>query len=317
MSVPLQLLPPAPAGHVPTASPEDGTHHIAICGLDCAACEIYKATKNNDEELRKELAAKYTRLSGKPIRPSQIECHGCRGTLETHWASDCRMLICAKERGYTYCHQCPDFDTCEHYDWFRGLKVASHNQILRTADLMKTFGVDEWKRRAKVSSLLIEVGVPAESVVPPPMAIERRVAKMNFKGKRLNRLQIQRKARQWQDDFEAKAKREEEERRATARAKSRAESLAAKAVAAAAAGQPLPQPKGRSVRPPSGKARPGSRAAAASAANKRVVRAAAAVAKRQGKGKARPKPTAKAKRPTPKARPKARPVKRPTAKRRR
>ena len=176
----------------PVATPPE--HLISACGIDCTACEVFQATKNNDEELRRTLAAKFSKLWGKPVRPSQIECHGCKGRLDQHFEADCRLLVCATERGYAHCFQCPDYGVCEHYDWFRSLKVPSHPQIISVGTLMGTLGVDEWKRRAKVAQLLNDVGVKTETVVPPPMAIERKAARLNPKIKRMSRQQIQKKA---------------------------------------------------------------------------------------------------------------------------
>ena len=38
-------------------------HLIAYCGLDCQKCEAHIATINNDDELRREVASKWSELN--------------------------------------------------------------------------------------------------------------------------------------------------------------------------------------------------------------------------------------------------------------
>jgi len=203
---------------------------------------------------------------------------------------------------------------CEHYDWFRSLKVPSHPQIISVGTLMGTLGVDEWKRRAKVAQLLNDVGVKTETVVPPPMAIERKAARLNPKIKRMSRQQIQKKARLWQDALVAKLAAEEEGRKAAARAKSKAEAEASRATKA---GLALPPKVG--AKAPLAKAaatakaqRPTGRAAATKAAAKHLLRAKASVV--ASRSKTRPKGRGPKRRDRGKATPKARPARSGSAK---
>ena len=43
--------------------------YIAYCGLNCENCNAYKATKNNDHELRAKTAELWSQLNGVNIIP--------------------------------------------------------------------------------------------------------------------------------------------------------------------------------------------------------------------------------------------------------
>ena len=45
---------------------------IAYCGLNCEKCEARLATINNDNELRKEVADKWSKLNNIIITPEMI-----------------------------------------------------------------------------------------------------------------------------------------------------------------------------------------------------------------------------------------------------
>ncbi len=51
---------------------------IACCGVDCAACDAYVATLNNDDELRRTTAERWARQLDVPVEPEYINCDGCQ-----------------------------------------------------------------------------------------------------------------------------------------------------------------------------------------------------------------------------------------------
>ena len=51
---------------------------IAYCGLNCETCEARIATVNNDDNLRKKVAAEWSELNQTEITPEMINCTGCR-----------------------------------------------------------------------------------------------------------------------------------------------------------------------------------------------------------------------------------------------
>ncbi len=79
--------------------------NVVYCGIDCAKCPIYIATKNNDEELRKKTAEQFG------MEAEKLYCDMCNaedGEL-FYWCAECPIRVCARERGFTTCAECPDY----------------------------------------------------------------------------------------------------------------------------------------------------------------------------------------------------------------
>lgn len=88
---------------------------IAVCGLDCSACEARKATINNDDDLRKKVAKEWSELNKVTITPDMINCVGCRaeGVKTPFCESLCPIRKCAIGRGCSTCGDCKDMDNCQ------------------------------------------------------------------------------------------------------------------------------------------------------------------------------------------------------------
>ena len=57
---------------------------IACCGVDCAVCDAYVATLNNDDALRRTTAERWARQLDVPVEPEYINCDGCQQTDGQH-----------------------------------------------------------------------------------------------------------------------------------------------------------------------------------------------------------------------------------------
>ena len=88
---------------------------IAYCGLDCANCDAYKATINNDEALRIKTAELWSKWNQVTILPSDINCLGCLGDgIKTPFCANyCQIRICARNKDLKNCGSCLELDTCE------------------------------------------------------------------------------------------------------------------------------------------------------------------------------------------------------------
>ena len=87
---------------------------IACCGLNCATCEARIATINDDDELRRSTAEKWTVLyNASGITPEMINCTGCRmeGVKLAH-ISECKIIKCVRSKGFSTCAECPDMESC-------------------------------------------------------------------------------------------------------------------------------------------------------------------------------------------------------------
>ena len=87
---------------------------IAYCGLDCEKCEARIATVNNDDDLRKKVAKKWSELNNVEITPEMINCLGCRvdGVKTPYCDSMCQIRQCALKRKYETCGDCDELMAC-------------------------------------------------------------------------------------------------------------------------------------------------------------------------------------------------------------
>lgn len=95
---------------------------IAYCGLDCEKCEAYIATLNNDDELRKKVAKKWSELNNVEITPEMINCQGCRvdGKKTPFCESMCPIRLCATGRKMETCGSCSELMDCKKVDMVIG-----------------------------------------------------------------------------------------------------------------------------------------------------------------------------------------------------
>ena len=88
---------------------------IAFCGLDCEKCEARIATINDDNNLRKKVADKWSKLNNIEILPEHINCLGCRGEgPKTYYCSDlCEIRKCVTGKKLESCGKCAEMNSCK------------------------------------------------------------------------------------------------------------------------------------------------------------------------------------------------------------
>ena len=87
---------------------------IAYCGLNCAECNAYLATKNNDLALREKTAAEWSQAHGFSFTPDMINCTSCKGEgVQIGHCSQCAIRKCAIEKGVVNCGACGEFKACK------------------------------------------------------------------------------------------------------------------------------------------------------------------------------------------------------------
>ncbi len=84
---------------------------VAVCGLDCASCGAFIAHKTNDDELRKKVAAEWSKAYGFAFVPAMINCTGCLSTggVQIGHCAECEMRKCAVGKGLANCAACADY----------------------------------------------------------------------------------------------------------------------------------------------------------------------------------------------------------------
>ncbi len=88
---------------------------IGFCGLDCEMCEARIATLNNDDGLRRKVAAEWSALNGVEITPEMINCEGCRvdGKKTPYCDFLCPIRQCALKKSIETCAGCAEMKSCE------------------------------------------------------------------------------------------------------------------------------------------------------------------------------------------------------------
>jgi hypothetical protein len=94
------------------------TKIIGVCGIVCNECPAYKATQDNDDELRAKTADEWSQAYGADIKAENINCDGC--TVEgkkIHHCSECEIRACGIAKGHNNCSQCAEY-SCEKLNEF-------------------------------------------------------------------------------------------------------------------------------------------------------------------------------------------------------
>lgn len=87
---------------------------LAVCGLVCSECPAFIATKNDDDEHRRQVAEQWSKEYGVDIKPEDVNCVGCTvadGAHIGHW-DECEIRKCGFERQVANCAGCDDY-ACE------------------------------------------------------------------------------------------------------------------------------------------------------------------------------------------------------------
>lgn len=82
---------------------------MAYCGIICEECPAYKATVNNNDELRKKTADRWSKMYNDDIRAEHINCLGCRSELRFSYCGVCEVRVCNLEKQLGHCGDCDAF----------------------------------------------------------------------------------------------------------------------------------------------------------------------------------------------------------------
>jgi hypothetical protein len=110
---------------------------IAVCGLDCAACDIYRAPQC--PEIAQRIADWLRDERGVECGADAIRCSTCRGERSACWSDDCWIrACCVDENKLDSCHRCPEFPCARLSEWSTGSErygqALEHLRSMKEAD---------------------------------------------------------------------------------------------------------------------------------------------------------------------------------------
>lgn len=107
---------------------------IAPCGLNCAACTIYRA--KSEPNVMNAILKWFREERKRELAPEKIHCDGCLGDRSRHWSADCGILKCVvDEHGLDSCSRCNEFPCGRLETWAQ--KDAGYAGALGNLKAMK------------------------------------------------------------------------------------------------------------------------------------------------------------------------------------
>jgi hypothetical protein len=107
---------------------------IAYCGLNCAECDAFIATRNNDGALREKIAAKWSEQFHHPLKPEEIHCVGCASLEGEHigYCALCEIRACGVKHNIPNCASCPEYG-CDKLTgfWSRAPAAKANLEAIR------------------------------------------------------------------------------------------------------------------------------------------------------------------------------------------
>ena len=99
---------------------------IAACGIDCSVCDIHLAP--SDPEIAERMVKVFVNMGYKDAKPDWFHCDGCSGDRNSHWSSNCEMMLCCFDKKYLEnCSQCDEF-MCEKIEKFANDGFKHHQE---------------------------------------------------------------------------------------------------------------------------------------------------------------------------------------------
>ena len=111
---------------------------IAYCGLSCSACPTYLATQADDDSMREQVAAQWSKQFGMKLSAADINCDGCKsesGRLIGH-CQTCKIRSCAGKKEMETCAECTDY-ACENLNAFLSFVPQARESLEKIRSLGK------------------------------------------------------------------------------------------------------------------------------------------------------------------------------------
>ena len=96
------------------------------CGVFCGACPVMLATKAGKQE-------------------GDMSCYGCKSEKPTGFCATCGIQACAQGKGYEFCDQCSQLQTCELMLKFVADPQYPYGQcVLKNMEAVRLAGLPQW-----------------------------------------------------------------------------------------------------------------------------------------------------------------------------
>ncbi len=96
----------------------------AYCGLYCGACPILLQTKSGT---------------------STEKCYGCKSEQTVDYCASCGIKKCAIQKGYAFCFECSDLNTCEQMLKFvADTHWLNQQGVLINMEMVQSGGLPNW-----------------------------------------------------------------------------------------------------------------------------------------------------------------------------
>ena len=98
---------------------------FSYCGLECNACDLFKATQANDVQEKKRLAKEWFDIEEKDFKAEIFFCHTCKVEDKPHnqFQQTCNVRACAKEKALLTCAHCDELPNCDKEFWTKWPQV--------------------------------------------------------------------------------------------------------------------------------------------------------------------------------------------------
>ncbi|MGE5559627.1 MAG: DUF3795 domain-containing protein [Chloroflexota bacterium] len=91
---------------------------MAPCGLICAECPAFIATRTDDTATLLKCGHAWGQSYGREITADEVKCDGCRASgRKWLFCRDCALANCEKSSQFDSCAHCPDYP-CAKVDAF-------------------------------------------------------------------------------------------------------------------------------------------------------------------------------------------------------
>jgi hypothetical protein len=102
---------------------------VAYCGIICAECPACKATRDNNDEERKRIAAEWSKQYSSDIKPEDVNCRGCMD-VDGPWLGycmTCEIRKCGKQKQVENCAFCAEFACTRLTEFLKMAPAAKTN----------------------------------------------------------------------------------------------------------------------------------------------------------------------------------------------